>query len=360
MVITLLDRYIGRSFLFFFAAGLLVFVTLFLAIDFVTATSKYQVGLSVFLEYYSYYTFEVIYQLFPVACLLATIFTLGTLNKNSELVAMFSMGLSLMRITLPILVLTAILSISMFFATNQFMAKIIDKKNYIYHVLMRNKPWQYSTSKAEQIWYRSGQNIFNISLLNAKEEKATGITVYTFSNDWGLQQILEAKEADLQHGQWTLKDGKVTVFFDQESAPIAEKFDQRVLVIGEDVIDIKTSSRASSIMGVTELRRYIARNKEAGLNTTPFEVDYFAKFGFVFTGLVMILLGIPFSVSSARSGGVLANLQKCLLLTLIYWSVYSSGLTLGRHGALPPIVAAWGPNLLMTALAFILIWRQKK
>ncbi|MCB9073387.1 MAG: LPS export ABC transporter permease LptG [Bdellovibrionaceae bacterium] len=350
-----------KSFIFYLIAGLIVFVTLFLTIDFITATSKYGVGLVIFAKYYTYYTFEILSQLAPVACLLSTLFTLGTLNKNSELVAMFSMGMSLFRVSLPVIIGTVLFSIGLFVFSNQFITQLVDKKNYIFYVEMKKKPHMYSTSKQENIWYRSGQNIFNINLLNAKEERATGITVYTFSSGWTLQQILAAKEAEVKTGLWTLKEGRVTVFFDSFATPVTEEFKERTLAVGEDVIDIRSSSRASSSMSVGELRRYISRNKEAGLNTTPFEVDYYAKYSFAFTSLVMVLLGVSFSIgSSPRSGGILMNLQKCILVTIGYWVVYSSGLTLGKYGAIPPFLAAWGPNILMSFLAVFLIWRQKK
>jgi lipopolysaccharide export system permease protein len=359
-VITILDRYVTKQFLFYFIAGLLVFVTLFMTIDFITSASRYQVDLAVYGKYYSYYTLEIIYQLIPVACLLATVFTLSSLNKNSELIVMFSLGMSLLRVSLPIIIMVTVFSVATFFLSNEFMTKVIDKKNYIYLAQMKKKPWMYATSKQENIWYRSGQNIFNIDLLNAKEARAFGVTVYTFSLEWSLQQILEAKEAKIENGQWTLENGKVTVFYDASAAPISEPFGQRVLTLGENVIDIKTSSKASASMGVRELKKYIERNKDAGLNTTAFEVDYHAKFSFVFTAIVMVLLGIPFSTSNNRSGGVLINLQICLLLTLVYWAIYSSGLTLGRYGAVPPMLAAWGPNLAMIVFGYFLIWRQKK
>ncbi len=360
-MISLIDRYISKSFIFYFFAGLSIFVTLFVAIDFLTSTARFTVDLSVFAKYYAYYSFEMLFQLIPVACLLATLFTLGTLHKNSEMVAMFSLGLSLLRIALPILVIVSLISILSFVASNELMTKAVDKRNFIYYTVMRNKPYLYANSKQENIWYRSGQNIFNISLLNAKEEKAFNITIYTFSSDWMLQQILLSKEASLGEGRWTLTNGSVTVFFDEESAPITETFVKKDLEVGENVIDIKTSSKASAQMGVRQLRRYIERNKEAGLNTVPFEVDYYSKFSYVFTTLVMVLLGIAFSTSgSTRSGGVLMNLQKCVLLTLIYWGIYNSGLTLGRHGTIPPVLAAWGPNIMMILLASLIIWRQKR
>lgn len=359
-MITLIDRYIARHFLFYFLAGLMVFVTLFLTIDFITSTSKYSVDLAVFGRYYFYFAFEIIYQLIPVACLMATVFTISSLNKNSELVVMFSLGLSLLRVSLPIITLVTLSSLGVFFLSNEFMTTVIDKKNQIFYSDMKKKPWMYATSKQENIWYRSGQNIFSINLLNAKEEKAFGVTAYTFSLDWRLQQILEAKEAQIKDGQWALERGHITVFYDEASAPITEPFDQRTLTLGEDVIDIKTSSKASSSMGVRELKKYIERNKEAGLNTTAFEVDYHAKYSFVFTAIVMVLIGIPFSISNNRTGGVLVNLQICLLLTLVYWAIYSSGLTLGRYGVISPMLAAWGPNMMMILFGYFLIWRQKK
>ena len=359
-VFGIIDRYIGKTFLYYFLVTLLVFVTLFLVVDFMVTTSKYGVGLTTYLKYYTYFGFEITYQLFPVACLMSTVFTLAGLNKNSELVALFSLGWSLFRVSAPILFLVILISGAGFFASNQFMTKITDRKNYTYYVEMRDKPWLYTTSKQERIWYRSGPNIFYINLLNAKEAKAFDVTVYTFSPDWRLQQILTATEATIQNGQWRLKNGSITVFLEDQSPPIKDLFQERVLVLGEDMIDIKTTSKASATMGVGELHRYIQRNKEAGLNTVPFEVDYYAKFGFAFTALVMVLLGIPFSVSSNRGGGMLANLQICILLTMIYWGFYSSGLTIGRHGALPPVIAAWGPNLIMAVFGGILIRRLKK
>lgn len=359
-MITIIDRYISRTYISYFLAGLTVFVTLFLIVDFMVTTSRYDVGMGVFAQFYACYAVEILYQLIPVACLMATIFTLGTLNKSNELVALFSMGWSLMRVSLPIILIVGAISGGSFFLSNELMTTVMDKKNQIYYTEMKKKPWLYNTSKQEKIWYRSGQNIFNINLLNSKEQKAFDVTVYTFSQQWEMQQVLVAKEADIQDGQWTLKYGRVTIFYDQDAAPISENFEERVLVLGEDIIDIKASDQASATMGVRELNKYIQRNRDAGLNTTSFEVDYHAKFSYIATALVMVLLGIPFSVSGSRSGGVLVNLQICLLLTLIYWAFYNSGLTLGRHGSLPPVIAAWGPNLLMASVAGFFIRRLKK
>lgn len=359
-MITIIDKYISRSFLLFFALGLLSFVFLFFVVDFVVSTSRFDADLSIFVVYYSYYVLEIAQKLIPVACLMATVFTVSQLSSNSELIAIQTMGWSLYRISLPILLLVSSISVFSFVISNELMTKVSDEKNKIYYSELKKKPWLYTTSRQEKIWYRSGQNIFNIGLLNSEQKKAFDVSVFTFSPDWTLQQILKAKEADITDGEWTLKYGQITVHYDEQSPPIYQPFEERVLVMGEEIIDIKVSSKASAAMGVGELGRYIRKNKEAGMNTTSFEVDYHSKFSYMITALVMALIGIPFSFSNSRSGGILVNMQICLVLTFVYWAFYSSGLTLGRYGTVSPMMAAWGPNLIVGGAALFLIHQRQK
>ncbi|RYZ61466.1 MAG: LptF/LptG family permease, partial [Proteobacteria bacterium] len=101
-------------------------------------------------------------------------------------------------------------------------------------------------------------------------------------------------------------------------------------------------------------------NKDAGLDTIRYEVDYQSKYSFAFAGLVMCLLGIPFSVGKARSGGTMMNVGIVILLVFGYWILYSSSLTLGSHGHLTPILAAWAPNLFMAGLSYFFLLRLKR
>lgn len=56
----------------------------------------------------------------------------------------------------------------------------------------------------------------------------------------------------------------------------------------------------------------------------------------------------------------MVNVGLCLGLAFAYWVAYSSALTLGRNGAIPPVVAAWGPNLLILGFANFLFMRLKR
>src|SRR5579872_3890899 len=109
-MINIIDRYISKIFLSFFAGGLIVFVTLFVAINYMTEIAQYKAPAEAVIKYYGLVSPSLVYQFMPVACLLGTIFTLSQLSKTNELIALFSSGMSLARVSLPILVLVVLIS----------------------------------------------------------------------------------------------------------------------------------------------------------------------------------------------------------------------------------------------------------
>lgn len=355
-----IDRYISGLFWGYFLGGLLVFVTMFVAIDAMSLLVSYEkVAGSAILAYYGYLTPDIVYKMTPVACLLATIFTISTLNKSNELVALYSTGMSLARIAAPVLVWVLCISVMSFYMGDRILPVFAKNKNFVFYRDIKKNPSLYSTTKADRIWYRSKDTIFNIKTLNEQAHKAQGLTLYYFNENWDLLQMVTAKEVDLKGANWDLKDGSVTLFTEESSFPLTSDFKKKTIVMGEDAKDLSSTGNTSEVLSISELSEFIRRNKAAGLDTLKYEVDYHSKFGFAFAALVMSLLAIPFSVSRARSGGVMVNIGLCLGLVFVYWIFYSSGLTLGNHGQIPPIVAAWAPNAVMGFLAMGMIWRNK-
>lgn len=355
-----IDRYVSAYFWGYFIASLIVFVTLFVAVDVLTTTIQYQVSGAILLRYFGFYIPEFMYRMMPVACLMATIMTLSTLQRGNELIALFSVGMSLTRVSLPILASVLFNCALVLYMSDQLLPRFVKEKNYVLYHEIRKNPSLYSTVKTDRIWYRSKDMIFNIKVLNEKTHKAQGLSLYFFNPEWDLIQMITAKEVDLQGAQWHLKDGTVTIFSEESSFPLTSKFKQKTIIMGEDAKDLGSTANTSEILSLGELSAYIQKNKEAGLDTLRYEVDYHSKYGFALAGLVMALLGIPFSVGGARSGGIMGNVGKCIGLVFVYWLMYSSALTLGNHGQIPPFLAAWLPNGVFVAFAVFAIHRLKR
>lgn len=356
-----IDRYTSWLFWGYFIGGLLVFLTLFTAVDAMSTMVTYKgVAPSALLNYYLYSFPEIIQKLLPVACLMGTILTLSSLNKANELVALFASGMSLIRVTFPILIWVVLISIVGYWSADKILPKAMKEKNYILYYDLKKEPHRFSTIKTDKIWYRSKNSIFNIKTLNAKGDGAQGLTMYFFSEQWDLVQMITAREVKIQGSQWVLEGGTVTIFSRDSSFPLTSQFKTKNIVMAEDSKDLQSAGQTADMMSQKELDYFIKRNKDAGLDTVAYEVDYHSKFSFAFAGLVMCLLGIPFSVGRARSGGTMLNVGICLALVFGYYVFYSSGITLGQHGTLPPIMAAWTPNIVMAGLALVLLKRLKR
>jgi len=164
-------------FLGFLAAGLVVFVTMFITVDAISSASRFDAPGSVLIQYFLYKIPGVVQQMIPVACLLGTIFTLSSLSKTNELVALFSSGMSLARVSAPILILVVLVSVFSFWLGDRILPIVSQKEKYIYYVELKKQPGLYSTVKTDKIWYRSNNILFNIRTLQAEKNEAAGLAM---------------------------------------------------------------------------------------------------------------------------------------------------------------------------------------
>lgn len=357
-----IDRYLLGLFWSAFFAALLVFLTLFLATDAMTTLVKYkEIGSPVLLRYYAVYAPEIIYKMLPIACVVGTVMTISSLNKGSELVALFASGMSLFRVSRVIFISIFLISVFSYYLSDQLMPAFSRQKNFIYYNEMEKTPGRFQTIKTNKIWYRSKNSIFNIRTLNADGNQAQGLSLYFFNDKWDLVQMLTADSVLMNGRQWILKRGTVTVFDQSSSFPLNDRFQEKTIVMTEDAQDLRSTGQTSDLLTQAELSRFINRNKEAGLDTIRYEVDFHSKFSFALAGLVMSLLALPFCVGQARGGGgMVKNVGISIGLVVMYWIAYSTSQTLGQHGQIAPVVAAWLPNSSMIALGVFLLLRSKR
>lgn len=356
-----IDRYLLLLFWTSFFAGLMIFVSLFVATDAMSSILKYQgVSSAVFLKYYLYFTPEIIYKMLPVACVVGMVMTIASLNRGSELIALFASGMSLFRISRTLFVSILFICGFSYYLSDQLMPIFSKNKSFTFYNEIEKNPSRFQTIKTNRIWYRSKNSIYNIKTLNAQGDKAQGLTLYFFNEKWELIQMLTANSVMMNGPQWVLQNGTVTVFSEDSSFPLNERFLEKTIVMAEEAQDLRSTGQTSDLLTQKELSRFISKNKDAGLDTIKYEVDFHSKFSFAFAGLVMSLLALPFCVSRTRGGGMMLNIGICLGLVLVYWIFYSSAQTIGQQGLLNPIVAAWMPNIIMLALGSTFLLRLKR
>ena len=115
-----------------------------------------------------------------------------------------------------------------------------------------------------------------------------------------------------------------------------------------------TEAPPPSQMSYGQLRRYVNDLRAAGYDVREDEVALYRKVAFPLVTIVMTLIGVPFAVSSGRRGA-LYGVGVGIVLALVYWTMISVTAAFGAGGAMPPLLAAWTPNLVFGACAVYLL-----
>jgi lipopolysaccharide export system permease protein len=355
------SRYFSALILQYAVGGLLVFCCLFLVSDFLGQSGRFnQVATEWVIRYYLYALPEMIYMMLPIAFVLGVVFAIGTIQKNGELVALLSLGVSLRQIAGIVAGWGLLVGAGMMEMTRSLLPELSLKKNFTYYHHIRGNPGLYSIDKTSQLWYKYQDQFFYLRALDPHNSKGEGFRFYLVDPEqWVLKQYMEAESVEVQGHQWLLKRGRETLLNDEKHFPLVAGFESKKISMPEDLQVLSQMSRPSDILNLIDLKRFIEKQKEAGLDTLRFEVDYHRKFAFSLSGLVLGLLALGLVVRKGRHAGVMAQVGWVLGLVLVYWVLFSLSLNLGYYGKMPPWFAAFAANMLGTLLALWLLQRQR-
>ena len=115
----------------------------------------------------------------------------------------------------------------------------------------------------------------------------------------------------------------------------------------------KTDEPIADLMTYRELQDYIDRLHASGADVVPQRVALERKVAFPFVTLIMTILAVPFAVTTGRHGAMY-GVGIGIALAIVYIIALSVSGALGSGGALPPMLAAWAPNILFGAAALYL------
>lgn len=356
----IIDRYILGE----FNRNLLLitgsFLSLFLIIDFFEKIRMFMSNHATLEQMALYFLFRipmVLSQTLSAALLLASLLTCGVLSRHSEIVAMKANGISLYRACLPILIVALLISAFVFLLSEWVTPYTNERAEHI-RLIEVQKRKALGSFKQDQIWYRGAKGIYNFNLFDAAGNRLQGITIHYLDREMNLSMRLDAEKGEWKEGRWHLQNVLIARFHTGDF-PVLERKAHHVADIPEGPEDFKVIQKDVETMGYFELDRYIRKLRSEGYDATRYETDLHGKIAFPLVGIILAIIGIAFSLRSERSGGIAQGIGAGLVIGFSYWLVYAFGLSLGRSGTLPPIVAAWLANALFAVLSGWLFIRIK-
>ena len=363
----LIDTYISREYLRVFALGVLGLLAIFYISTFIDMMDKLFRGettTGVLLRYFAFATPRFIYFVVPMSVLVSALVTVGVMTKNSELLVLRACGISLYRAMAPLVVFALLASVSLFLLQDRVLASTNREAD---RLEAKIRGWNDQSTPLTQHWRvgTAGQ-VYLFDSFEPKPPRFSRLHIYDVDQSaWRLRSITYMNEVALQQehrpdGQralvWRGKTGwrrELTPPHAQDARVRYETIDARILHLETPKYFEATVPKADQ-MTLGELRVYISQLRASGANVMPYLVELQRKVAFPLVTVVMTLIAVPFAITTGRRGA-LYGIGVGIVLAIVYFIVMSVFVAMGQGGVLTPVLAAWAPNLMFSALAAYMI-----
>ncbi|RPH60312.1 MAG: LptF/LptG family permease, partial [Acidobacteria bacterium] len=356
---TILDRYVVRAstHAILVAGGILL--GLFYIATFLDLSDKLFKGQTtgwMILTLLWFSTPQYLYYVIPLAVLIGTLVTIGTITKNSELVVMKACGISLYRVAAPLLMLAMAGSAVLFLLEERVLA-LANRRADVVNNMVRGRGPRSSDSLNRRWLVGRDSRIYHYVYFDRDARALHSLSIYDLDHEQrtiaGVTFAAQATQQVRRDGDrvpWEARNGWVRRVAPQ---PRFEKFDTRGVEL-ESSRYFASEEPDAELMSYSELRDYVSALQAGGFNVVPYVVSLHRKLAFPFVTLVMTLIAVPFAVTMGRSGA-LYGIGAGIVLAILYWILISVFGAIGSAGLVTPLLAAWAPNILFASVALYLV-----
>ena len=290
---------------------------------------------------------------------IAVIFFTSKLAEHSEIIAMYSTGISMHRIMRPYLFSALLIAIM----TYALSAYVIPKGN-VTRIQFEN------TYKKKQI-VDSSHNI----QMEVESDVIAYFDRFERANNTGYRFILDKFEGNALVSHFTAKSIVYQQNADNPYLWKAKNWQLRTITDTLEVItsgaerdtivaiqpyDLLVSDMQQETMSSPELKHYIDRQRRRGFaNIKAFEVEYHKRIASSFAAFIMTLIGVSLSSRKVK-GGMGLNLGIGIGLIFGYILFQTVSASFAINGNMPPILAAWLPNILFLIVGVWLYYKALK
>jgi len=357
----LLDRYLSHSFLHIFGLALAAFGGIYLLAEIIEKIDDFFEHSAAFGDYLIYFSCRIpgiMIEIVPLAVLLATFLSLGSMARNNELTAIRASGIGLLRTSAPLLCGALIIAAVTLASDNWLVPLSTRVARHTLEVKVKGNPsW---SLRGENIWLREEGRLIHIALALPSEERLEGVTLFNLNQNGMPTARLEADEVIFREGEWYTEKATRFRFKPGGSTELLENLEHQTLPMEYRPTQFSQRKPRRHELGIGDLHRLKRRLQRSGLDSRRVEVDFQARIAHGLTCLVMAFLGIPFALQRQRGGNIALGIGLSLGLGIGFFLLHATLLAFGYGNVLPPIIAAWATNLIFTMLGILLVISVKE
>jgi LPS export ABC transporter permease LptF/LPS export ABC transporter permease LptG len=344
----LIDVYLLQQFFYYFLvllAGFILIFDAFTLFDLLGDISKNNIPISMVLSYFRYLVPLMMYQLAPLATLVATLVTLAVLAKNNEVIAFKASGMSLYRLVLPLTLAGCLIAGGMFLLDDTYLPYANQRQDALRNQI-KGRPAQTYFQPARQWIFGENTKIYNYELFDPDQNLFGGLSVFELDPDtFQIRRRVFAERATWVQSEntWALTGGWIRDFQDGKVSQYTPFKVQSLPEISEPPSYFRREVRQSYQMNWRQLGEYIQGLRQAGFDTARLSVQWQKKFAFPLIAAIIVFLGAPFAFLTGTRGAV-GGLAVAVGVAIVYWATAALFEAMGSVGQLPPLLAAWSPD----------------
>ena len=353
--IKILDWYIIKKFIGTYIYSIMLIISISIVFDINENLAKFSEShaplRAIVFDYYLNFIPYFANLFSPLFVFIAVIFFTSKLAGNSEIISMLAAGVSFKRLMRPYMISCVAISILSFFLS----AYVIPHGTVIrqnFETIYKNKT---KNTSADNVQLQVGAGVIAyIQHYDNNLKKGYGFCLDKFENK-KLVSHLTAMEIQYDtisdsKNHWKMTNWKVRHL--KGLREVITSGIQKDTLIQMEPTDLVYSKGQQETFTSPELRAYISKQIDRGSgNVVQYQVEYHKRIAASFASFILTTIGFSLS-SRKRKGGMGLYLGIGLALSFGYIMLQTVSSTFAINADLPPMLAAWIPNIIFAVVAY--------
>ncbi|OUR92912.1 hypothetical protein A9Q84_20595 [Halobacteriovorax marinus] len=306
-------------------------------------------------------------KIFPVSCLMASLFSINKLKNRSELTAIFASGYSRQKYIIDLVYASLIVTFVQFFMTSYVSPFFkLHKETFISgstHKFknLRSQGLRSSTIGSGKMWYKSEGYFISFTNYDQRKKELYNVNIYRLTVDSYLEEIESIKKVYWQDGLWIGDKVLKLDGLNEKSFPKSTSNELLPVSITELPEDLRQIEADVTTLNIVKLWQYIKQLQHSGININEYMVLFYDKFS---NSIICIIFAILASVSifnpNRRSSSFGKNIAAVFFFTILYWLVYSYLIELGNNSKISPFISTFSVPLSFTLILIFIFSKNRK
>ena len=358
----LVDTYVLSNFLFYVVVVLASFVSMsqvYFFFELVGDMIKNNISLMKMFTYLFFLTPELIYRLTPICILVAVLINFGVMSKQNEVTAFKACGVSLFRLSVPILILAAVFGGGLFAFDYSYVPGANRIQDKLRDEIKGRKNSTYL--RPDRTWIMGEGRIYYYKYFDISANTMSGVNVFELEpNTFRLTRQILAERAHWSSSlkSWIFERGWYSDFKTDTDRTrhdfTATTFPELTEAPGYFV----PTAMKDQWMNFQELDQYIRDLQKRGFETAGLQVQFYRKFSVPLFALIMALIAVPFGFL-VGSRGAMTGIGVSMAIGVAYLGIDPLFQKMGEVNQLAPAMAAWSPDAVFALMGMYLLLRMR-